>query len=187
MKTTKYTIPTHQSLANAALRYLARYAASEASLRRVMENALKRAALRNRDGACDESRQSALRASIEQIIDHHRKTGALSDESFAEVKVHGLRRLGRSRRAIVQKLASKGVSGAIINAALEQSAEGASPEDTDRAAALALARRRKLGPFRKAPADESQRRKDFTALARAGFSLHIAREVLKSDVPEAWE
>ena len=49
-----------------------------------------------------------------------------------------------------------------------------------RQAAHALARRRKLGPYR--PGERSAyREKDLAALARAGFSFGIAREVIDGE------
>jgi regulatory protein len=180
-------IPTPQSLANVALHYLGRYAASEASLRRVLENRLRRVAMQNPVFAADHERNRMLRDAIEQIIATHKRTGILNDAVFAETKVNSLRRQGRSRRAIQQKLGAKGVSSAIIAVAIEQNADSAAPEEVELKAAMALARRRKLGPFRKTPADEDRRRKDFSALARAGFSSAIARQVLKAEAPEEWE
>jgi regulatory protein len=187
MKPFARKIPTPQYLANVALHYLERYAASEASLRRVLENRLRRATMEYPDFGRDEERLVPLRAAIDQLIDKYKKTGVLNDAAFAESKVHSLRREGRSRRAIIQKLGAKGVRGALVDAALEQSADGTTPEEAERTAALAFAKRRKLGPFRKTAADPGIRRKDFAALARAGFSLHIAQQILKTEIPEEWE
>ena len=48
-------------------------------------------------------------------------------------------------------------------------------------AARALARRRRLGPWR-GPAERAARReKDLAALARAGFGLDLARQVIDAD------
>ena len=187
MKPKLRKIPTPQSLANVALHYLGRYAASEASLRRVLENRLRRAAMQRPEFAADAERQAMLRGVIEQLVETHKKTGVINDAAFAETKVNSLRRQGRSRRTIQQKLGSKGIRGAIVTAALEQNAEGAAPEEVELAAALAWARRRKLGAFRREPADPDRQRKDFAALARAGFSSDIARRVLKAEAPEDWD
>ncbi|MDR3449648.1 MAG: regulatory protein RecX [Alphaproteobacteria bacterium] len=171
-------VPTAQNLANIALYYLARFAASEASLRRVLQNRLRRAAMRLPDFAADKEAQTRLREAIEKIIEGHIKSGAVNDAAFAETKVRSLRRQGRSRRMIAQKLAVKGIQGDVLQAAFDQHEEGGDAEEIELKAALALARRRKLGPFRKVPADEDRRRKDFAALARAGFSMGIVRRAL---------
>ncbi len=187
MKAFKFTIPTRQSLENAALRYLARYAASEASLRRVLKNRLARAALRIPEFADDASTRAALHADIERIVDGYKKSGVLNDKSYAETKVGSLRRQGRSRRAIAQKLGRAGIDRKIIESALTRGAAEASCEEAELAAATILAKRRKMGPFRHGPADEKRRLKEYATFARAGFSANIARKVLKADPPEAWE
>ena len=187
MKKKTRQIPTAQSLAKSALHYLERYAASEASLRRVLMNRIRRAAMDNPTFASDAKSQEELRSAIEIILVRHKKTGILNDATFAEVKINSLRRQGRSTRAIQQKLAAKGVPRSIISSALEQHADGAPPEEIEFAAAQALARRRKLGPFRQKPADENSNHKDFAVLARAGFSSSIARRVLKAHSEDEWD
>lgn len=182
-----YKIPTPQNLANVALYYLQRFAASEASLRRVLENRLRRAAMRIPEFAHDGALQNKLRFEIENIIAQHKKTGVINDVQFAETKVHSLRRQGRSRRMIEQKLAAKGLKRSVIVTALEEHAEDTPPEEVEFKAALALAKKRRFGPFRQKPADEDRRRKEFAALARAGFSSAIAKRVLQCEAPEDWE
>jgi regulatory protein len=184
MKKKPRSPPTPQNLANAALHYLQRYAASEASLRRVLKHRIRRAAFDNPLVASDAERIAVLNSAIEMIIETHKKTGALNDASFAETKINSLRRQGRSSRAIQQRLAAKGVSSSLIVAALELNADGAEMEEIDFKAALTLARKRKLGPFRQSAADPSRTRKDFATLARAGFSSSIAKRVLKTETPE---
>ena len=117
---------------------------------------------------------------IETIIETHKRTGALNDANFAETKVSSLRRQGRSRHVIKQKLAIKGISAKLVDAALEQNADGEDPQEVELKAARALARKRRLGPFRDKPADEERKRKDFAVLARAGFSASIVREALST-------
>jgi len=180
-------IPTPKSLSNAALQYLERFAASESSLRQVLTNRIRRAAMQNPDFAANAELQNELKTAIDQLIEKYRKTGILNDAVFAETKVHSLRRMGRSRRAIFQKLKAKGVSATQIDAALETNADGAAPEEIERASAVAFLRRRKMGPFRKSAGDENVRRKELAALARAGFSLDIAKRALKTEAPEEAE
>jgi regulatory protein len=177
-------IPTPDDLAKAALRYLARYAASEASLRRTLDNRLRRAAMVHESFAEDAEMQSRLYAAVEDIIARHKKSGVLNDAVFAEVKVNSLRRAGKSAYAIRQKLGLKGVAKATIEKALLQNDDGVDPRDSERKAALALAKKRRLGPFRIGATSLEQQKKDLATLARAGFSLDIARNVLNSTVDE---
>jgi regulatory protein len=52
-----------------------------------------------------------------------------------------------------------------------------SPEDAE-AAALAYARRRRLGPFSSQPQDQRQRERALAALLRAGHDYATARRIL---------
>jgi regulatory protein len=178
MKKQPRKIPTLQNLTNVALHYLGRYAASEASLRRVLQNRLRRAALDRPEFAADYEKQKALRSVIETIIEGHKKTGALNDAAFAEVKINSLRRQGRSRRAIEQKLTLKGIDRTVAAKAFDRNDEGIEPEDVERQAALKFAKRRKLGPFSVKIGDPHQQRKDIATMARAGFSFALIKAVL---------
>ena len=172
---TQRRVPTVEYLGNVALHYLARFAASEAGLRRVLENRLRRAAMTHEDFAADKAAQQTLRDAIETIIIRHKKSGVLDDAAFAAMKTRSLRRAGGSARRIAEKLQHKGIAKPLIAAALQPEA---GEEDAERQAALAYAKRRRLGPFRKQPADEAQRRKDFAAMARAGFAYDLAAGIL---------
>lgn len=180
-------IPTAQSLEGAALFYLSRYAASEFSLRRVLENRLRRAARHNQDFANDRAAQNHLRETIQAIIEKHKRTGVLNDAAYAEMKTASLRRAGRSARAIKQRLGQRGIAPRVIEGTLNKSVDEEGGEEAEIKAALILARRRKLGPYRAKPADPDQRRKDLAILARAGFSFDIARKVLGKSIDDLAE
>jgi regulatory protein len=175
-------IPTPDYLEKAALHYLARYAASEASLRRTLANRLRRAAMFHEDFAADKAAWASLHVAIENIVAKHKKSGVLNDAAFAETKVNSLRRAGKSAYVIRQKLGLKGVAKTTIDKAILQHEDGANPRDAEINAARALAKRKRLGPFRAGKSPPEQQRKDLAVLARAGFSLDIARDVLNSMV-----
>jgi regulatory protein len=182
-KTTK--IPTEQSLGNAALHYLGRYAASEASLRRVLETRLRRAAMRNPDFAANEELRQRLKNAIDVIVEKHKKIGIINDQAFAEMKVSSLRRAGKSARAIRQKLSQKGLAAKDIDTGLASGDDA--PEQAELKAARELARRKRIGPFRTREITPELQRKELAAMARAGFSLATARRILgKTDVDEEW-
>jgi len=190
-------IPTPERLSNVALHYLGRFAASEQSLRKVLQNRIRKAAMADPGFAADSERQTQLRAAIETIIEKHRRTGALNDKAYAEMKVRGLRRAGKSARAISQKLAAKGVGREVAAASLGggEESEG-DPEADELKAARIFARRKKLGPFRAASATTSavsaasdmQRKaaaqKDMAAMARNGFSYDVIRKILGGDATD---
>lgn len=174
----KPKIPTARSLTNVALYYLQRFATSEAGLRRVLENRIRRAAMANDDFAADKVAQENLKQIIASIVEQHKKTGVINDKAFAEMKVNSLRRGGGSARRISQKLQQKGLAKNVIAAALQP--EDEEPQDVELQAALVFAKRRGLGKWRKKPPAEKQEQKDFAALMRAGFSFDVAKLVLGS-------
>jgi len=158
----------------AALHYLERFASSRANLRRVLMTKARRA-LAHWGGE-----RAEAEALIDGVIGRLTTLGYLDDESYAEMKVASLVRRGGSRRAIQATLAAKGVAAETVRTALADF----DPE-AERAAAWALARRRRLGPFRPAAARAVHRLRDLAALARAGFPHDIARAVI--DAPVAAE
>ena len=181
-------VQTPEYLSNVALYYLSRFAASEASLRRVLENRLRRAAMAHPSFADDKAAQENLRQAIDTIVAQHKRTGVLDDVAYADMKVRSQRRSGRSARRITQQLQLKGIAAEIIAAALKPNDDEENGEDAERKAALAFARRRGLGPFRKSQKDlpDNVRRKDFATMARAGFAYDTTRDVLGGE-PELEE
>ncbi len=158
-------------LKDAALHYLGRYAASTARLRQVITRRIKRSAKAN-----DLDPQPLL-DELERVIAMLIRTGLLNDATFAEGRVRSLNRRGGSRRQIAGKLAAAGVPQATTAEALAGMEE--EMPDAEFAAALAYARRRRLGAFRSVPDDTPERRrKDLMAMARAGFALDLARRAL---------
>lgn len=173
-------IPTAERLKNVALFYLSRYAASEASLRRVLENRIRRAKMAHPDFASDDKKQTELRAAIETIIASHKKTGAVNDAVIADMKVASLRRSGKSEKFIRQKLGLGGLKKDIIAHAISQH-DGEDREEAELNAARALCKKRRIGQFRpKERPSKDAAQKDFGVLARAGFSSTTIRKVLGS-------
>jgi len=171
--------PTPERLANSALYYLGRYAASEASLRRVLENRVRRAIMADPVLAADEEARAALAAAIDKIIETHKRTGVLNDAAYAEMKVSSMRRAGRSAKRITQSLTQKGIKGELIEAALVPE-EGEDAQDIELKAARSYAKRRGIGPFRKGGPSEDRaiKAKEIASMARAGFSFDTAKQIL---------
>jgi len=156
-------------LQRAALAYLERYASSAENLRRVLKRKVdKRCRLRGEDPA-------AFQEMIDEVVAKSLRTGLIDDTRYAQARVATLRRRGGSARAIQAKLSAKGVDRTTIAAALE-----GGEEDDEEKAAHAFARRRRLGPYR--PGERAPYRdKDLAALARAGFSFDVARQVIDGE------
>ena len=171
--------PDAVSLKEAALHYLARYATTEAGLRFVLNRRIDRWARLSRDREDVPERVAIAKAAIPAIVARMVALSLVDDAAFAESRVHGLSLAGKSRRAIAARLAAKGINAEQVRAVLPEDAE------TELISALILARKRRLGPFRKT--DEADRNKEFATLARAGFSRDIASRALGMRFEDAEE
>ncbi|WP_425348671.1 regulatory protein RecX [Rhizobium oryziradicis] len=103
--------------------------------------------------------------------------GAIDDQAYADVKSQSAARNGKSRRAIAQTLARKGIEKELVTAALE--------EVDDVLAAVRFARKRGYGPFRRKEADQRQLTRELSSLARNGFGFALAQRVVEMDQQEA--
>ncbi|HTI02116.1 MAG TPA: RecX family transcriptional regulator, partial [Acidisoma sp.] len=169
------------ALREAALAYVTRYGGTEAALARALDRRIRRwaDALASVEG-CDRTtiagQAAGLREAAAKVVADLVAMGAVNDQAFAESRARRLRRAGRSRRAVLAHLAARGVAG--------ETAGEAVPEDTatEFAAALAFARRRRVGPFAvtgpDAEADAEAETRILMAFGRAGFSGSIARRAL---------
>jgi len=173
-----------------ALAYLERYASSAENLRRVLQRRVWRRA--RADGAADGARDGeAVRASgalIDALVARYRITGLINDAAYAAGRARSGLARGRSMRRIAAGLAAKGVGAE--DAAAAVAALGKDGADPEFAAACAYARRRRLGPFRRAPFEEGEgaagdRQRELAAFARAGFGRHAAEAVLACADPAA--
>jgi regulatory protein len=147
-----------------ALGYLGRYASSAENLRRVLMRRVRRL-----------SPDAVLpaKALIEALVTRYRESGLLDDAAYAAGRTESLHRRGDSLRSISAKLTAKGVPAAVVAGAVSGLRDAA--PNPDLAAACAFARRRRLGPFRRAAADQGR---ELAAFARAGFSRRVAQAVL---------
>ncbi|AXA40812.1 recombination regulator RecX [Rhizobium leguminosarum] len=103
----------------------------------------------------------------------------LDDSAYAEISTRSAVRGGKSKRAIAQKLAAKGVSSDKVEVALE--------EADDLYAAAIFARKRAFGPFRRVELDEKRKAKELSAFARNGFGFDIGRKVFDMSFEDAEE
>lgn len=164
---------TPKSLENAALHYVGRFAATADSLRRVLMRRIERSA---RAHGTDRAEGAAW---TDDIVARFVRSGLVDDTAFAEARAATLHRRGTARRVIRLRLLEKGVEEETIATAL--AALGDDTADSERQAAVNLARRRRLGPFRPPDARAAHREKDLAALARAGFRYDVARAVIDAD------
>lgn len=173
------------ALERSGLDYLARHSASRETLRRVLQRRVLRWL---RDGRLPPDLAEAAERRREELILRWQRAGLLDDAAFAAARARGLRLRGSSARRIRAVLAEKGVEPELVERALETAdAEAAIAGDGDLAAAAALARRRRLGPFRAGPERAGRRARDLAALSRAGFPFATARRVIDAADPAALE
>lgn len=166
-------------LENAALHYLQRFASSSANLRRVLMAKVERSAR-----AHGTDREEGARW-VDALVERYLRSGLLDDRAYAEARAASLHRRGASARTIREKLATKGIDRDQAAAAVA-AVDADVPGDMDLAAATALARRRRLGPFRREDR-EAHRQRDLAALGRAGFDYETARRVVDAADPDAIE
>lgn len=163
-------------LEKAAFDYLGRYMASTETLRRVLERRVLKA---GRSGPVDQDDAEAV---IAGVVAKCRRLGLVDDQRFAEVRAASLARRGDSPRAILAKLAQKGIDGETAQSALSK-LRAESETDLALTSAVRLAERRRLGPYRLRDR-EQHRDRDLAALARAGYGLAIARAIVDAEQAE---
>jgi regulatory protein len=173
--------PAHVRLMNKAVDYLGRYASSRHKLAQI----LQRFAVRKLE---DYDAEDVAKA-IQQTIDSCARLGYLDDRQFAVTTARSQRRLGRSQAAIRQRLRQHALDDDTIKNALLDADENA--DDGDLQAAIRFAQRRRLGPFATRSAQQYERydaqhwrQRELGALARAGFSMAISRQILECATPD---
>lgn len=162
---------TREWLFRAAAHYLERYASSTENLRRVLERKVMRRAL------ALEVDPGEYRDLIEETVARFVELKLLDDRAFAENRLASLRRRGASSRQAAARLTAKGVGRDLVETVLTED------QTSDREAAFAYARRRRLGPYRLRERAE-RRDRDIAAMMRAGFSFPDAAAAIDGDVPE---
>ncbi len=152
-----------------ALAYVARFATTQAKLRGYLQRKL-------RERGWEGENPPDLEAFVERYV----ALGYVDDESWARMKAGSLLRRGYGARRVSEALGHAGV-------AEEVRADMRPEEWQEREAALALARRRRLGPFAREPQDRAGREKHLAAMLRAGHRLEVARAIIEASDAETAE
>ena len=171
---------TAKYLQNAAVFYLERYASSAEGLRRVLRRRVSKA--RMLEAPVMENVEEAIEAVVQKFV----TAGLLDDKAFAQTKARSLHRRGMSGRLTRQRLQVAGVGREDVDQAMTALDDelGTDPAKRELQAALAFARRRRLGPFRLKDRDDNKTR-DLASMARAGFAYALARKVIEAADPDA--
>ncbi|MGB0682610.1 MAG: regulatory protein RecX [Magnetovibrionaceae bacterium] len=168
---------TPEYLKKAALHYLEQRATSVENLRRVLLRKVERSAQVH-----DIDRDEAVRW-VDEVLERLTGLGLLDDQAFAEARALSLNRRGKGRQYIRARLGQQGLSEDEVSGALDNLEEEV--PNADFQAAVALARRRGLGPWRLDPETRSLRRdRDMAALARAGFDYSVIRKIMEAETPD---
>jgi regulatory protein len=172
---------TAKYLQNAATFYLERYPSTAEGLRRVLNRRVSRAKML--EAPVMENVQQAIETIVAKFVD----AGVIDDKAFAQTKARSLHRRGTSSRLTRQKLKMAGVEGDTLDQAMAglDLELDVTPAQRERRAAAALARRRRLGPYRPAGDRKDHRLRDLAAMARAGFAYDVARQVIDAPSPDA--
>ena len=151
---------TKSSLYDLATRYVARYATTSAKLRTYLARKLRE---RGWDGESPPD--------VEGIAERFVELGYIDDEAYARAKSGSLLRRGYGKRRISQTLHHDGID--------EPLRESVAPSDLEaRQAVVALAKKRRFGPFATQEVDRDRREKQIAALLRAGHSFDHVRAVM---------
>lgn len=143
-----------------ALAYVARFSTTAQRLRHYLARKL-------RERGWDDALEPALDALVRRCVER----GYVDDAGFARAKAASLLRRGYGGRRVGEALRAAGVA--------DDLREQMRPDEAAaRRAALALARRRRFGPFGAGPPDKPLREKQIAAMVRAGHTLDNAREIV---------
>jgi len=170
-------------LENAAVYYLQRFDSTAENLRRVLSRKVKRATAPSENNPNANLDHEQAHGWIEDVVKKMQHLGYIDDVRTAGIKARGMFARGTAPRKIKQKLSQVGAPAEAIDQALNDLAEE-NGEALNLKAAIKLAKRRRLGPYRDTEKRDERRDKDLAALARAGFDLETARRVIDCDDPD---
>ena len=145
-----------------ALHYVARFSTTASKFERYLRRKLIERGWDHQDDA-----------PVAGLVARMVEAGYIDDAAFARARTGSLLRRGLGARRIDQDLNAAGIGAADRDEARATAA-------AERHAALACARRRKLGPYGAAIIDRAAREKQLGAMLRAGHRLDSARELVNS-------
>lgn len=150
-----------RTLRDLALHYAARFATTRAKLIDYL-----RRKLRERGWAGETA------PDLQALADDFAASGYVDDAAFARTRAESMGRRGYGTRRIAVSLQQAGIEPDLRADTLEAVADGALD------AAVALARRRRFGPFGAGTTDPAVRQKQIAAMIRAGHSFDLARRIV---------
>lgn len=147
-----------------ALHYVGRYATTRGKLKRYLERKIQERGWMENEAHPD----------LDSLVYGFAERGYVDDAGFAEAKTNSMLRQGYGQSRVKASLRQNG-----IDADLADEVTRIDPESA-REAAMAFARKRRLGPFGAPLVDHKARERAIAAFIRAGHRYEIAREILES-------
>lgn len=154
-------------LYNIALYYLERFDASEEKVKQMFQRRVYKEKMAGNEIS------ATITQDIQKVIDRLKEQGYLNNDRYLENQIRLLGQAGKSMRFMIQKLKQAGFNEEEIFQQIQYA------EIDDLQQAKQLVKKRKLGIYR--TNTEAFYQKDLAVLARAGFSLDIAKRALKGD------
>ncbi len=169
-----------QKLADLAYWYTGKYAVSVQKARMYLNQRLK-----IRGWAEQSESEKTANDVLEEVLTRLVDYGAVNDALVASSAVASARRKGLAGMRVRMALSAKQVSGAAAAAALASpdESEGAAEEEDvpGLAAAQRFAQRKRLGAYRAVALTPERRKKEISALIRAGHSFAVAALVVDGE------
>ena len=152
------------ALEQLALRYVERYATTRARLSAYLARKVRER------GTEEESVDTVIATLVERMAE----LGYVNDRIFAEAKAAAMARRGYGARRVSSALHHYGIESV--------DADALAPEIDSRAmdAALAFARRRRIGPFADDAAERDRQQRQIAAMVRAGHDYALARKIVQT-------
>lgn len=153
---------TPDSLNWFALRYVERYATTREKLRKYLNNKLY-----------ERGWGGEGQAPIDALVDRFTELRYVDDRGYGETKAKSLERRGYGLRRVDQALMAAG-----IDSEMREDIRG---EVDEGEAALAYARRKRIGPFAAEKPSPELKQKQFAAMVRAGHSFDRVKAILGAE------
>ncbi len=144
-----------------ALRYVERFATTRGKLVAYLTRKLRE---RGWEGDAPPQPQA--------IADRFAELGYIDDRGYGEARASAMARRGLGARRVADDLRHAGLD--------PEDREALAPDITERAddAAMAFARRKRIGPYAVQPPDRAAAQKQIAAMLRAGHSFETARRIV---------
>lgn len=158
------------SLDRLALRYVERFATTRKRLADYLDRKVRARGWQAGAGDADEGLSPAPDTAA--VAERLAGLGYIDDRAFGEARGRAMARRGLGERRVAAALHHAGVTGE-DDAAIRPAIAARALE-----AALAFARRRRIGPYADQPADRDQSRRQLAAMIRGGHDFALARRIV---------